>query len=87
MEKRLIPLMLAAIGTSVVNIAKTTAKYAGAGSNLVLQGSTADAFQGYTITDEAGVYNTTGSYVFITDQAYAGANTSGTLMVEIEEVA
>jgi hypothetical protein len=77
----------AAIGTTVVNIAKTTAKYSGASSNLTLQATTADAFQGYTIVNGSGEYSATGGYVFITDQAYAGANTSGTLMVEIEEVA
>lgn len=77
----------AAIGTYVVDISKTTAKYSGASSNLTLQNSTADVFQGYTITDSSGTYSATGNYIFITDQAYAGANTTGTLMVEIEEVA
>lgn len=78
---------IAAIGTNVTTIAKTSAKYTGATANLVLQGSTADAFQGYTITDAAGNYNPNGGYLFITDQAYAGANTSGTLQVDISEVA
>ena len=78
---------IAAIGTNVANINKVTAKYAGAGSNLVLQSSTDNAFQGFTITDAAGNYDPTGGYLFITDQAYAGANTSGTLMVDIGEAA
>lgn len=78
---------IAAIGANVTTIAKTTAKYTGAGSNLVLQNSTADMFQGYTITDAAGNYNPNGGYLFITDQAYAGANTSGTLQVDIGEAA
>lgn len=76
-----------AIGTSVTNIAKVNAKYAGAGSNLTYQASTDDLFQGFTITDVFGLFSATGGYLFITDQAYAGANTSGTLMVEVEEVA
>lgn len=75
------------IGTPINNINKTTAKYAGAGADLVLQNSTANAPQGYTISDADGTYNPTGSYLFITDAAFAGSNTSGTLQVEIEEVA
>lgn len=78
---------LAAIGTAVVNIAKVNAKYAGTANNLTYQASTDNLFQGFTITDSLGVFSATGNYLFITDQAYAGANTSGTLMVEVEEVA
>ncbi len=75
------------IGTSVVTIAKTDAKYSGASGNLTLFNDNGQHFQGYTITDAAGNYSATGSYMFISDSAYAGANTSGTLIVEIEEVA
>lgn len=78
---------LAAIGTNVANISKVTAKYTGNANNLTLQNSTVNAFQGFTITDAAGNYNPNGGYLFITDQAYAGANTSGTLMVDIGEAA
>ena len=78
---------LAPIGTNVANISKVTAKYTGNANNLTLQNSTANAFQGFTITDAAGNYNPNGGYLFITDQAYAGANTSGTLMVDIGEAA
>ncbi len=78
---------LAAIGTSVANIAKVNAKYSGASANLTFQTSTDNLFQGFTITDSAGNYNSTGDFLFITDQAYAGANTTGTLQVEVEEVA
>lgn len=78
---------LAAIGTNVANISKVTAKYTGNANNLTLQNSTANAFQGFTITDAAENYDPNGGYLFITDQAYAGANTSGTLMVDIGEAA
>ena len=78
---------LAEIGTNVSIIAKTTAKYSGATASLALQNSTANVFQGYTITDAQGNYDPNGNYIFITDQAYAGSNTSGTLMVDVEEVA
>ena len=76
-----------AIGTAVTDISKVTAKYAGAGSNLTLQNSTANVFQGFTITNAAGTYNTTGNHIFITDAAFAGANTTGTLIVEVSEAA
>ena len=78
---------LTPIGTSVTQIAKTVAKYSGTSDNLTLTASTANLFQGYTITDAAGNYSATGDHLFITDQAYAGANTSGTLQLDISEVA
>lgn len=78
---------LAAIGTAVVNIAKVNAKYSGNANNLTYQASTDNLFQGFTITNSAGVFSATGDHLFITDQAYAGANTSGTLLVEVEEIA
>lgn len=76
-----------AIGTNVVTVAKTNAKYSGAAANLTLQATTASVFQGYTIVNSDGSYNPNGAYMFISDAEYAGANTSGTLQVEIEEVA
>ena len=76
-----------AIGTFVTDISKVTAKYAGAGSNLTLQNSTANVFQGFTIVDAAGNYDPTGGYIFITDADFAGSNTTGTLIVEVGEVA
>lgn len=76
----------AAIGTSVVDVTKVQAKYAGASADLVYQASTDNLFQGFTITDSVGVFSATGDNVFITDQAYAGANTTGTLQVEVEEL-
>lgn len=75
------------IGTQVLDISKVTAKYSGAGSNLSLQNSTANVFQGFTITDAAGVYAPTGTHIFITDADFAGANTTGTLIVEVSEAA
>lgn len=75
---------LVAIGTNVSDISKVEAFYAGA-DELVLQGSTADVAKGFTITDDQGVYDPNGGYIFITDQEFAGANSSGTLTLEIEE--
>jgi len=75
------------IGTPINDITKVNAKYAGTASNLTLRSDTSQSQQGFTITDGAGVYNPTGSYLFITDADFAGSNTSGTLQLEIEEVA
>lgn len=76
---------IAAIGTSVQDINKTTASYSGTSTILALRNNTADFFQGYTITNAAGVYDPNGTHVFITDQAFAGSNTTGTLAVDIAE--
>jgi hypothetical protein len=78
---------LAPIGTYVSTISKTTAKYTGAASNLTLQSTTNNVFQGYTIVNSDGTYNPNGNYLFLNDQAYAGSNTSGTLQVDIGEAA
>ena len=78
---------IVAIGTNVTTIAKVNAKYAGTANNLTLQTDTSNVFQGFTITDAQGNYNPTGAYLFLNDANYTGANTSGTLQVEIEEVA
>lgn len=75
---------LVAIGTNVSDISKVEAFYAGA-DQLVLQNSVADVAKGFTITDDQGVYDPNGGYIFITDQEFAGANSSGTLTLEIEE--
>lgn len=77
----------AAIGTPISTIAKVTAKYAGTGSDLVLRADTTNFANGFTISNADGSYNPTGSYLYLTDSAFAGANTSGTLKVEIEEIA
>lgn len=74
----------APIGTSVQIIAKTAASYTGSVS-LVRQADTADVFQGYTIVNSAGVYDPTGDHLYISDAAFAGANTSGTLQLDISE--
>jgi hypothetical protein len=74
-----------AIGTLVTDITKTVAKYSGTASNLTLQNSTVDVFQGYTIVDSAGNYNPTGGYLFISDSAFAGSNTTGSLQLDITE--
>ena len=75
-----------AIGTSVVDINKTECRYVGVEPDLTLRNDTNNVTQSYTITDSGGTYNATGNYVFINDVDFANSNTSGTLLVEIEEV-
>lgn len=76
----------AAIGTSVVDITKVTASYTGA-TVLTRYNDTDDHFQGFTIVNAQGQYDPTGSYLFISDAAFAGSNTTGTLQLDITEAA
>lgn len=75
-----------ALGSSVGNINKTTARYAGADEALALRNDTNDVAKAYTITDAGGTYDANGTYLFINDVAFAGSNTSGTLVIEFEEI-
>ena len=74
----------APIGTSVQTISKVTASYTG-GTVLARQPNTSDVFQGFTIVDSAGNYDPFGDHLFISDAAFAAANTSGTLQLDISE--
>ena len=76
----------AAIGTSVVDINKTDSRYSGAEDPLTLRNDTNDVSQSYTIVDSGGLYDPTGDHLFISDAAFAGSNTSGTLKLDFEEV-
>jgi hypothetical protein len=74
----------AAIGTTIVDITKVTAAYTGS-TTLTRYSDTAQHFQGFTIVDATGTYSATGGYLFISDAAFAGSNTSGTLKLDITE--
>jgi hypothetical protein len=75
-----------AIGTNIVDITKVTASYTNS-SVLTRQTSTASVSQGFTIVDATGTYSPTGGYLFISDADFAGANTTGTLQLDIAEAA
>lgn len=75
------------IGTPIGIFSKVNAKYAGTANDLTRRTDTTNFPQGFTIADADGTYNPTGAYLFLTDADFAGSNTSGTLQVEIEEVA
>lgn len=75
---------IVAIGSTVADFSKTRAQYVGA-DELERKGNTAQFVKGFTVTDDQGNYDPNGGYLFLTDSAFAGANTSGTLEVEFEE--
>ena len=76
-----------AIGTNVVDITKTRARYVGDDTDLTRRTDVSNATHSFTITDNVGVYNSTGNYLFLNDQDFANSNTSGTLQVAVEELA
>lgn len=75
------------IGTPVADFTKTRARYSGTTSDLDRYTDTAYHFDGFTITDAAGTYDPNGDQLFLSDSAFAGSNSSGTLQVEVEELA
>lgn len=77
----------APIGAVVTTNAKVRAQYAGTGSDLTLRADTASAQNSFTLVDASGNYAATGgTHLFISDQAFANSNTSGTLQLTIEEL-
>jgi hypothetical protein len=75
-----------AIGTGIVDFSKVTALYTGS-SVLTRRSDTNNVFQNFTIVNAAGVFDPVGSYIFISDLAFSGANTSGTLQLTVAEAA
>ena len=75
-----------ALGSNVGNINKCSARYAGADDLLALRNDTNNVAKAFTISDAGGVYDPNGGYLFINDAAFAGSNTSGTLVIEFEEI-
>lgn len=75
----------APIGSNVGDITKTRARYAGGSTDLTRRADTTDVAASFTIVNQAGVYDPNGGYLFISDAAYAGSNTSGTLQLTFEE--
>lgn len=69
----------------VADFTKTRARYAGQGTDLARRSDTTDVVAAFTLTDEFGVFNANGTHLFLSDAAFAGSNTSGTLQVLFEE--
>ena len=76
----------APIGTTVGDITKVTASYTGA-TTLTRFADTGDHFQGFSIVDGTGTYDPNGGYLYISDAAFAGSNTTGTLQLDVTEAA
>lgn len=75
-----------AIGTLVADFTKVRAAYVGA-DELTRQTDTAQVVKGFTIVDDQGNYDPNGGYIFLNDANFAGTNTTGTLQIEVEELA
>lgn len=75
-----------AIGTGIIDFSKVSASYTGS-SVLTRRSDTNDVFQNFTIVNAAGVFDPVGTHLFISDLAFSGANTSGTLQLTVAEAA
>jgi len=75
---------VAAIGAAVGDAAKTSAQVSG-GNVLVRQTNNAVVANGYYIANADGSYNAQGEYLGLSDTAFAGANTTGSLVVVFGE--
>jgi hypothetical protein len=77
---------VAPIGTIVTNISKTSCQLVGGGM-LALQSNNNNVEGGYYIANSDGSYNQYGAYLGVSDTAFVGSNTSGTLQLSIGEAA
>lgn len=75
---------MVAIGTYVYDVSNVIVSYKGA-DVLAYQADKTDVQKGFTIVDSNGDVDSNGNYVWISDSAFAGSNTSGTLILEFEE--
>jgi uncharacterized protein YfiM (DUF2279 family) len=77
---------VAAIGTTVTDQTKTSCQIV-AGNVLTRYSDNTVHSNGYYIANADGTYNAQGAYVALSDSAFAGSNTSGTLQVTLAETA
>jgi hypothetical protein len=75
-----------AIGASVLDSTKTQASITG-GNTLSRYTDNAVHANGYYIANSDGTYNPVGAYLGLSDSAFAGSNTSGTLIATFQEAA
>lgn len=74
----------APIGTTVTDVTKLSVTLTGA-SPLTFFPDTNSRDNGFSIVDALGNYNAAGGFIFLSDGALAGANTSGSLSITIQE--
>lgn len=77
---------LVPLNVSVATIAKVRVNYAGSQTQLTLRSDKEDAASSFTIVNASGEYDPNGDHLWLSDVAYTGANTSGTLQIDIEEI-
>lgn len=77
---------VAPLGVSVADQTKTSAQIAG-GAVLSRHEDAGIFANGYYIANSDGSYNATGDYIGLSDSAFAGSNTSGTLQAIVSEAA
>jgi hypothetical protein len=76
------------LSTIVGDATNVRAYYGGTLDLLLFRTDTANAAASFTITNGSGVYTAVGgTYFWISDAAFAGSNTSGTLEIDVEEIA
>lgn len=76
---------MVAIGTHVVNPQKVNAYYKGA-DKLTYHADLNQHAAGFSIVNSAGEFDPNGNFLFLSDANFAGTNTSGTLLLTVEEV-
>ena len=76
---------VAPLGVVVADASKTSAQIGA--QVLTRYNDTAPRATGYYIADANGAYNANGSYLALSDSAFAGANTTGTLQATVQELA
>lgn len=77
---------VAAIGATVGDATRTSAQVSG-GNSLARQANNAVVANGYYIANADGSYNAQGGYLGLSDTAFSGSNTSGSLVVIFGETA
>ena len=77
---------VAPLGTNALDQTKTSAQIVG-GNVLTRYTDNAVHLNGYYFANADATYNATGSYLGLSDSAFAGSNTTGTLQVSVQETA
>jgi hypothetical protein len=76
---------ITAIGTTVFNVDKLAVKYAGTDELLAYRPDKSDYVDSFTVVDSEGNLDVNGTHLWLSDAAFAGSNTSGTLQVTFAE--
>ena len=76
---------IADTGTTVFNINNLVVKYAGSDDLLAYRPDKADYVDSFSIVDSAGNLDINGTHLWLSDVAFTGSNTSGTLQVTFAE--